>query len=72
MKRRIRWPVSLHGWFAARRRTPVRTAAGPARQRLMPSRIVLRFTDGSSLVLDPTSTTAIEIHRIADRWLTGR
>jgi hypothetical protein len=38
----------------------------------MPTRIVLRFKDGSSLMLDPASATAVEIHRIADRWLTGR
>jgi hypothetical protein len=37
----------------------------------MPSRVDLRFRDGSTARLDPGSPIAIEIHQIADRWLTG-
>jgi hypothetical protein len=37
----------------------------------MPSRIVLRFRDGSSVILDPSCQAAADIHRIADRWLAG-
>ena len=37
----------------------------------MPSRIVLRFRDGSSVILNPKCQAAVEMHRMADRWLTG-
>jgi hypothetical protein len=37
----------------------------------MTSRIVLRFRDGSSVILDPKCQASADIHRIADRWLTG-
>jgi hypothetical protein len=38
----------------------------------MPYRVVLRFGDGSSEVLDPSSPVARELHALADQWLTGR
>jgi hypothetical protein len=38
----------------------------------MPYRVVLRFHDGSSQLLDPSSPVALELHALADQWLTGR
>jgi hypothetical protein len=72
MKRRIGWPVRVHGWFAARRGMPAGRPIDPELPRHMPSRIVLRFNDGSSVILNPKCQAAIEMHRMADRWLTGR
>jgi hypothetical protein len=71
MKRRIRWPLTLRGWFEARRRRPVGADIDPELPPHMPSRIVIRFRDGSSVILNPKCQAAIEMHSMADRWLAG-
>jgi hypothetical protein len=71
MKRRIHWPQAVRGWFSPRRRPPVGAAIDPELPRHMPSRIVLRFHDGSSVILNPKCQAAGEMHRMADRWLKG-
>jgi len=72
MKRRISWPR----WLRVRRRAPLRPASSSAAPHPapnpMPYRVLLRFRDGSSEVLDPNSPLAVEFHALADQWLTGR
>ena len=74
MKRRISWPR----WLSGRRRAPLDpapldpapTAAAP-HPHPMPYRVLLRFRDGSSEILDPSSAIALEFHALADQWLAG-
>lgn len=71
MKRRISWPR----WLGGRRRAPLRpastAAAPPPPPHPMPYRVLLRFRDGSSEILDPSSAIALEFHALADQWLAG-
>jgi hypothetical protein len=68
MKRRITWLRRLFD----RRTTAASLHPPSAGVHPMPARVVLRFRDGSSVMLDPQSPAALAMHGMADRWLTGR
>ncbi len=68
MKRRSRWLR----WPRGRQQAAVRAPESLAAPHPMRYRVLLRFRDGSSEVLDPTSPVALELHTLADEWLTGR
>jgi hypothetical protein len=61
----------LAGWLTARRQHAPRPPQSAVSPRPIPYRVTLRFRDGSSEVLDPSSPVSIELHALADRWLTG-
>jgi hypothetical protein len=62
----------LAEWLAERRQAVPRPPETSVAPHPMPYRVVLRFRDGSDEVLNPTSTESIELHALADQWLTGR
>jgi hypothetical protein len=67
MQRRLKWLSWLPRWLKPASHAPVSLPE----PHPMPARVVLRFRDGSSEVLDPRSPEAVQLHILADRWLTG-